>query len=205
MFEELCWINTFIVDRSYRPNWGARYFAEIVNPIPRALWPGKPLIGIDYAVARGFSSNDEAGGVTATVSTGMIGQGVVNFGRILGPVFAALLMSLWAALLAGLDLRGEQIGRIPLYALGLVLTYNMGRDITFITLYTFMFGWALVWWLERRAAPRFSRPARGNPKTTNRPSRSERRKTMRNFRKPIQPQPTMTSAVSPEAADKIEG
>lgn len=29
------------------------YFAELMNPIPRVLWPGKPLIGIDYAIARG--------------------------------------------------------------------------------------------------------------------------------------------------------
>ena len=53
MYEELCWINTFMEQGTYKPNWGSRYFAELVNPIPRALWPGKPLIGIDYAIARG--------------------------------------------------------------------------------------------------------------------------------------------------------
>ena len=53
MFEELCWISTFIDNGVYHVNWGARYFAELVNPIPRAFWPGKPLIGIDYAIARG--------------------------------------------------------------------------------------------------------------------------------------------------------
>src|SRR5215475_6864497 len=61
MFEELCWINTFSEDGSYKPNWGQRYFAELVNPIPRSLWPGKPFIGIDYSIARGQAggSDDE--------------------------------------------------------------------------------------------------------------------------------------------------
>jgi hypothetical protein len=149
MYEELCWINSFIKDGSFNPPAGQEYFTEIVNPIPRTLWPGKPLIGIDYAQARGYSWDQGEGGVAATISTGMIGQGVVNFGWILGPAFAALLMSLWAAALARLDLEGQRVGRIPLYALGLILTFNLGRDITLITLYTFIFGAAIVWWLER--------------------------------------------------------
>jgi hypothetical protein len=148
MFEELCWINTFIEAGTYEPNWGQRYLAELVNPIPRALWKEKPMIGIDYAQARGQGQEPGAGdaagaGVYSTVSTGMIGQGVVNFGRWAGPAFAAVLMALWAAVLARLDLREERMGRIPLYGLGLVLTFNLGRDITLITLYPFVFG-ALV-------------------------------------------------------------
>jgi hypothetical protein len=150
MYEELCWINTFIEDGSYEPNWGARYFAELVNPIPRGLWEGKPFIGIDYSIARG-QGNASGGqaGVNATVATGMIGQGVVNFGRFGGPVFAAFLMSLWVAMLARLDLTGEKVGRIPLYAFSLFLTFNLGRDITFLTLYSFVFGWLLVMSLDR--------------------------------------------------------
>lgn len=148
MFEELCWINTFIKAGTYEPNWGQRYLAELVNPIPRALWKEKPMIGIDYALARGQGQEPGAGdavgaGVYSTVSTGMIGQGVVNFGQWAGPAFAALLMAVWVAILARLDLTGERMGSIPLYGLGLVLTFNLGRDITLITLYPFVFG-ALV-------------------------------------------------------------
>ena len=86
MFEELCWINKFLDERTYRPNWGHRYFAEAVNMVPRTLWPGKPGIGLDYSVVRmqGTKHIDE-NTVTATVSTGMIGQGVVNFGAWGGP------------------------------------------------------------------------------------------------------------------------
>ena len=156
MFEELCWINTFIKSGTYEPNWGTRYFAELVNPVPRALWHNKPLIGIDYAIARGQGVRSSGpGGATganvyATVSTGMIGEGVVNFGRILGPAFAALLMSFWVAVLARQDLQIWKLGRLPLYALGIILTFNLGRDITLITLYPFVFFAILLWWWDRQ-------------------------------------------------------
>jgi hypothetical protein len=150
MFEELCWVSTFIDNGRYQVNWGARYFAELVNPIPRGLWHGKPLIGLDYAIARGHGDDaDTQGGVNTTISTGFIGQGVVNFGRILGPAAAAILMSLWIAWLARLDLTVHALGRLPLYSLGLILTFNLGRDITLITLYPFVFGALTIWLLER--------------------------------------------------------
>ncbi len=152
MFEELCWINTFLDEGIYKPIWGQRYYAELVNPVPRALWPAKPMIGIDYAILRGqeYDSGDSAdAGVGATISTGMIGQGVVNFGRFFGPVFAALLMSIWVTILIFLDLHGQEMGRLMLYGLGLILTFNLGRDITLITLYTFVFGAMVIWLAER--------------------------------------------------------
>ena len=152
MFEELCWINGLMDQGIYRPNWGEPYLAELANPIPRGLWPGKPLIGIDYAIARGMEDTDSPAdglGVHATISTGLIGQGVVNFGKWLGPTFAALLTSLWACLLARLDLTGARLGRVPLLLLGLVLTFNLGRDFTFLSLYTFCFGLLLVLLFER--------------------------------------------------------
>jgi hypothetical protein len=155
IFEELGYINYFIANGTYKVNWGTRYFAELVNPIPRVLWPGKPMIGIDYAIARGmgYGNQDAAsGGVAATVATGMIGQGVVNFGRILGPIAAALLMAIWVAVLARQDLMGNDIGHLLLYAIGLVLTFNMGRDITLLVIYPFVFGWLLLWWNNKRKA-----------------------------------------------------
>ena len=148
MFEELGWQNLFISNGTYNPNWGARYFAELVNPIPRVLWKNKPMIGIDYAIARGqaFGEKGDKGsaGVGATISTGMIGQGVVNFGRILGPIAAAFLMALWVAILARQDLLGDQTGRFLLFFVGIVLTFNLGRDITLITLYPFVFGYMML-------------------------------------------------------------
>jgi hypothetical protein len=147
MFEELGWINYLILNKQYEPNWGSRYFAELVNPIPRVLWPGKPMIGIDYAIARGQKwegASAKEGGVGATISTGMIGQGVVNFGPFFGILAAAFLMATWAAILARQDLKGEKTGRLLLYMVGMVLTFNLGRDITLITLYPFLFGFIML-------------------------------------------------------------
>lgn len=158
MLEELGYINYFIANGSYKINLGRRYFAELVNPIPRVIWPGKPLIGIDYAIARGMSyGNQDAaqGGVAASISTGMIGQGVVNFGRIFGPIAAALLMAIWVAVLARQDLMGHDIGHLLLYAIGLVLTFNMGRDITLLVIYPFIFGWLLLNWFNRKKGQHF--------------------------------------------------
>ncbi len=180
MFEELCWINFFFKEGTYNPPWGERYFAELTNPIPRSLWPGKPTIGIDYAVARGQALEESGEGAGATISTGMIGQGVVNFRQVLGPAFAALLMSLWAVLLCRLDLQGTLIGRLPLFALGLILTFNLGRDITFITLYTFFFGLIIIWWMERS----WARPKRKRRKIGTRGIKSEIRMQNAEVRQP---------------------
>jgi hypothetical protein len=147
MFEELGWINSFIDKGTYQVNNGARYFSEIVNPIPRALWPNKPLIGIDYAIARGQQYEgalEGTAGVGATISTGMIGQGVVNFGPFFGVLAAAFLMALWVVILARQDLQGEKMGRMLLFFIGCVLTFNLGRDITLITLYPFLFGYLML-------------------------------------------------------------
>ena len=145
MFEELAWIDRFIESGIYIPNGGQRYFADLVNPIPRGLWKDKPTIGLDYAVARGQMAIGPNGEVTATISTGMIGQGVVNFGRVFGPLAAAVLMALWVALLARQDLLGHHPGRMILYSCGLILTFNLGRDITLLVLYPFFFGLGLFW------------------------------------------------------------
>ncbi len=178
MYEELCWINTFFEQGTFQPDWGGRYLAELVNPIPRGLWKGKPLIGIDYAIARGQGGAAAGdGGVYATISTGMIGQGAVNFGRFLGPAFAALLMSFWVVVLARLDFQIQQLGRLPLYAMGIILTFNLGRDITLITLYPFVFGSALIWWWERRR----SRQSSPSPESGTQPAAATESNTRKNF------------------------
>src|SRR5215472_123544 len=88
MIQELCFVDVYLGTGGTSPAWGTRYFNEILNFIPRAIWPSKPLLGIDYAKWRGFESENDELGVNTTVSTGMIGGGVLNFGRFLGPIAA---------------------------------------------------------------------------------------------------------------------
>ena len=147
MYSELATMNDLFDAGIYKPTWGKRYFAEVVNFIPRGLWKNKPLVGVDYALARGFG-NDEGqdasgAGITASIATGMIGQGVANFGRIIGPMCSALLMAIWVSILARLDLRGDP-ARLILCTVGMILTFNMGRDITLFVLYPFVFGYMLL-------------------------------------------------------------
>jgi len=162
MFQELAWINRFIEEGLYQPNWGERYFAEAVNPIPRVLWSDKPKIGIDYAILRGYGDGSVSNaGVSTSISTGMIGQGVVNFGRFFGPIAAAALMAMWVALLGRQDLlAGNNPAHLLLYGLGLILTFNMGRDITLLVLYPFLFGLLFILWWERFIAPKRKRRVR---------------------------------------------
>jgi len=51
------------------------------------------------------------------------------------------------------------VGRLPLYSLGLILTFNIGRDITLLVLYPFVFGALIIWWLDRSPAQRTAQAA----------------------------------------------
>jgi hypothetical protein len=99
--------------------------------------------------------------------------------------------------LARLDLQGQKIGRVPLYALGLILTFNLGRDITLITIYTFIFGSMIVWWLEwwEKSGHRAPASVRGKPSASR-----KRRNARKNPRTVSEPSPySVTSAVVVES------
>jgi hypothetical protein len=172
MYSELALINELFDAGLYQPTWGKRYFAEAVNFIPRGLWKNKPMVGVDYAIARGFTEHRDnidsnEGGITASISTGMIGQGVANFGRFLGPMCAALLMAIWVSILARLDLRGDP-ARLILCTVGMILTFNMGRDITLFVLYPFVFGYMLLlgWeWQQKKKMAQIVSAVRRTKKT----------------------------------------
>jgi oligosaccharide repeat unit polymerase len=150
MASELVYITTFLSDGTLSLSYGVRYLSELMNVIPRAIWPEKPLIGIDYAIARGFGGASTDIGVFATISSGVIGQGVMNFGPIFGPIAAAALMSIWIGTLARFRLQGTPL-RLVLYLVGLGLTFNLGRDITLLVLWPIVFGYFGVRAIEWRS------------------------------------------------------
>lgn len=141
-----------------RQTWGMGLVYELGNIIPRAIWSDKPLLGIDYALARGFGGGDGDTGVVATISTGMIGQGVLEFGFIGGPIFVAILMALWCGLLARLHEQGT-IARVCLFLFGMGLTFNLGRNITMLVLWPMLFAYIAVILLERAGARKAMRSA----------------------------------------------
>ena len=154
MIEELCFVNLYLESGGTSPAYGSRYLNELLNFIPRAIWPSKPLIGIDYAKWRGFDSQDTDLGVNTTVSSGMIGGGVLNFGKIFGPVASALLMALWTGLLVRWWEQRQSLLRLVLFMLGVGLTFNLGRDITLLVLWPVIFAYCFVRLAEICAKPR---------------------------------------------------
>ena len=150
MASELVYI-TELLERNYLDiAYGRGYINELLNVIPRAIWAGKPYIGIDYAIARGFGGGESDIGVFATLSPGIVGQGVLEFGAVFGPMFSAFLMAAWIGILGRLRTQGGAT-RVALFLIGLGLTFNLGRGITLLTLYPFVFGFLGVAFLEKRA------------------------------------------------------
>ncbi len=140
MMKELCWISTLIDNGRFSINWGRQYFSEVVNVIPRTFWPGKPTIALDYAAARGFLRRG-TNAVNATIAMGMVGQGIVNFGPYLGIPFGAAVVAIWIAILSRLWLQRMSLLRMLLFFMGLGLTFNMGRGVTLLVLFPFVFGY----------------------------------------------------------------
>ena len=145
MTEELLYINTFYKNGRFSLSYGMDYIAELLNLIPRILLPNKPLIGHQYNLLRNPSS-----GIQATISAGIIGRGVMNFGTFLGPLFSAFLMALWSGFLSHLWMERFSILRLSLFLVGLGITPNLGRDITLLVLWPMLFGYLLVRFLERK-------------------------------------------------------
>jgi hypothetical protein len=155
MIQELCFVNAYLETGGTSPAYGGRYLNELLNFIPRSIWPSKPLIGIDYAKWRGFESDDDETGVNTTISSGMIGGGVLNFGRIFGPVAAGILMALWMGLLIRWWEQRRSLLRLVLFMLGAGLTFNLGRDISMLVLWPVIFGYCFVRLAERWSTRRF--------------------------------------------------
>jgi len=155
MIGELCFVNAYLDSGETTAAYGARYLNELLNFIPRAIWRSKPLLGIDYAIWRGYQSDDSELGVNTTISSGMIGGGVLNFGQIFGPVAAGMLMALWAGLLIRWWEQRKSLLRLALFMLGAGLTFNLGRDITLLVLWPVVFAYFFVRLAEIWATRRF--------------------------------------------------
>jgi oligosaccharide repeat unit polymerase len=155
MIQELCFVNDYLDSGETSPAYGARYLNELLNFVPRAIWPSKPLLGIDYAIWRGYQSDDSELGVNTTISSGMIGGGVLNFGQILGPVAASILMAIWSGLLIRWWEQRQSLLRMMLFMLGAGLTFNLGRDITLLVLWPVVFAYFFVRLAEIWATRRF--------------------------------------------------
>ena len=151
MPQELFYINRYQDEGSIDIEWGANYLEHAVNFIPRAIWPNKPFPGKDFSVLRvGY----HRGEVAATISLGIIGQGVSNFGPWFGPVAPAFLLSVLAIWLCRLPYRGNTFLRICLILLVLGTVPNLGRDLTLFALWPTIFGYVGIRFYESTSGNR---------------------------------------------------
>jgi hypothetical protein len=150
MLEELCYIIQFTRQGALNLKYGIDYLIELLNVVPRVIWPNKPLINIDYAILRGFGRAGSDIGVFATISPGLIGQGILNFGLYLGPLAPAFLMSLWCRILTTLQYQVYSLPRICLFLASLGVTLSLGRGISLLTLWPIVFGYFVVRLLEKK-------------------------------------------------------
>ena len=173
MPEELVYINRYHKEGLLKPEMGYEYFAQAVNFVPRAIWPNKPFPGREFAALRVGYLN---GFVAATISNGVVGQGVQNFGPIAGPIAPAIILAIMIAWICKLPLKGDPFLRACLVIFFMGLIPNLGRDLTLMTLWPAIFATVGVMAIEKNTGGsrrRQSAPAGPARQTIERPATSE--------------------------------
>ncbi len=133
MFRELLFLTHHVPDNSpYQ--FGYTYFTQAVNPIPRAIWPGKPDgdAGLLLAEMQGAGGGAQA---SLTVAPGLIGEMYWNFG-LPGILFISMLLGFlaksWDAIR---PYAHHSILAFVVFAAGLAIIFLSGRSINMSTLY----------------------------------------------------------------------
>lgn len=173
MAEELVYINRYHHAGLLEPELGYEYFAQAINFVPRAIWPNKPFPGREFAALRVGYLN---GFVAATISNGVVGQGVQNFGTIVGPIAPAMILAIMIAWICKLPLKGDPFLRACLVIFFMGLIPNLGRDLTLMTLWPAIFATVGVMAIEKNTGGSRRRqlsPAGPARQTIERPATSE--------------------------------
>jgi len=165
---ELAYINSYQLEGRLEPELGYEYFSQAVNFVPRFIWPGKPFPGEKFAALRVGYHN---GMVAATVSNGLVGQGVQNFGRWIGPAVPAILLAILIAWMCRLTKRGIPFLRSSVVIFLMSLIPNLGRDITLLNLWPAIFACAGVFAYEKMNGPRMVAPAQKTQLRRKKPAR----------------------------------
>jgi oligosaccharide repeat unit polymerase len=134
MFRELQFISSNVPDQ-FDHLYGITYYTQLVNPIPRFVWPGKPTADAGLLLAKANGEVDSSGEAYLTRSPGMIGEMYWNFG-LLGVVGLSIL---GGVLVRGWDEFGRMTRGSPLaflvYCAGLAVVFLFGRSFNLHTMY----------------------------------------------------------------------
>ncbi len=138
MLQELAYIIDCVPERcDYQ--LGYSYYVQIVNPIPRFIWPGKPAIDSGLLMAQLKGEVNQTGEAYLTSSPGLIGEMYLNFGG--WGVFVLSFFGGWVV--RGWDnipLRhGRSLPTMILYCCGLAVLFVMGRSFNATAFYAILF------------------------------------------------------------------
>ena len=134
MFRELLWMDQNIPARIGH-QLGLTYYAQLVNPVPRFLWPGKPVSDAGLLIAEAKGMVDSSGEAYLTNSPGFIGEAYLNFGVLgvlLVPAAAGVVVRAWDRLF---PLCGRNFVAFVVYAAGLATILLSGRSFNMGTFY----------------------------------------------------------------------
>lgn len=147
MFRELLFIVTNVPSRiDYQ--WGFVYFVQLVNPIPRFLWPSKPTLDTGLLMASAYGAVDSTGEAFLTVSPGLIGEMYLNFGvfGIVGlSAFGGWLVRGWDRLA---ETNFDSMATLMYYTGGLGVLFIMGRSFTMGMFYGLLSLSFLAWIMQ---------------------------------------------------------
>jgi len=151
MFRELLFIISKVpscADYQY----GYVYYVQLVNPIPRFLWPDKPTLDAGLLMADLYGEVNARGEAHLTISPGLIGEMYLNFG-----VFGIMGLSFFGGwLVKGWDvipkLFSDSLPVMMFYSGGLGALFIMGRSFTMNMFYGLL-GLVLLAWLIRSFNP----------------------------------------------------
>ncbi len=150
MFRELLFIRQYVptqVDYQF----GYVYYVQLVNPIPRFLWPEKPTLDTGLLMADAYGAvDDKTGEAQMTISPGLIGEMYLNFGwlGIMGiSAFGGWLVRGWDRLAEN---NADSISTKVYYTCGLAVLFIMGRSFTMGMFYGLLSFALLAWILTRR-------------------------------------------------------
>jgi oligosaccharide repeat unit polymerase len=134
MFRELLFV-VRTQSHGMAPQYGTTYFTQLVNPIPRAIWPGKPVADAGLIMARAYGAVDSKGEPFMTVSPGFLGEAYLNFGFLgvlIVPALAGLIVRSWDRLL---PLAATSQPALLVYAAGLPTIMASSRSFNFSNYY----------------------------------------------------------------------
>lgn len=150
MFRELLFIRQRVPSQlDYQ--YGYVYYVQIVNPVPRFLWPGKPTLDTGLLMASLYGDVNEEGEAYLTVSPGLIGEMYLNFGW-LGVVglsaFGGWLVRGWDRIA---EVNRDSLPTMIYFVGGLAVLFIMGRSFTMGMFYGLLSFSVLAWLLARSA------------------------------------------------------